>query len=80
MKIYIIKHKGANTWANVFCGYSGQMEFNNGDIISYGYYFFRRKDAVRVLKTMKYSEFYEVVSATLKPTTQDNRRKIYEHS
>lgn len=72
MKIYIIKHKGANTFQNLTLDF--KVEFSNNEIIYAGRYFWRKKDAKTYLKTYAYPEFYEVVGCELEQTKQDNRK------
>jgi hypothetical protein len=74
MRIYIIKHKGANIWQNTVT--EQRIKINNEIEILAGYSFFRKKDALKYLKTFKYSEFFEVVGCTVDKTNADNRKKV----
>lgn len=71
MKIWIIKHKGKNWWGNM--GLDNEISDGNTTVNSQPC-FYRRKDALWYMKTKKYTEFYEVVGATLDESTQDNRK------
>jgi hypothetical protein len=73
MRIFIIKNKGANIWQNFVT--EKQLTFNDEVKILVGYVFFRKKDALKYLKTFKYSEFFEVVGCTVDKTKGDNRKK-----
>lgn len=66
MKIWIIVHKGARWWGNIVFLFSEDYA---------GKYFLRKKDAAMELATFKHSEFLEVISATLEPSNQDNRKR-----
>jgi hypothetical protein len=60
MRVYIIKHKGANYWGNY--RHDTEITFpNNGGTIYAGRYFFRKKDAKKYLGEEKYKEFFEIV-------------------
>lgn len=72
MKIWAVKHKGKTWWGN-FIGLTSEMHFNDKSVVNCGYFFFKRKDAMKYLKTLKY-DFYEVVSAELEESKQDNRK------
>jgi hypothetical protein len=73
MKVYLIKHKGATIWQNMF--FDRELTFSDGNKINTGILFFRKKDAEAYLKTLKYTEFYEVVGANVPKSIKDNRRK-----
>lgn len=73
MRAYIIKHKGANNWYNM--SLDRDIEFTDGTTIYAGYVFFRRKDALKYLKTLPYPEHKEVVGVTLDKSEKDNRKR-----
>jgi hypothetical protein len=74
MRLFIIKHKGANGFQNFVT--EKQLTFNDEVKILVGYVFFRKKDAEKYLKTFKYSEFFEVVGCTVDKSKGDNRKKV----
>lgn len=58
MKIWLIKRKGADYWANYMMDY----ELTVGEDKMYAQLcFYRKKDAVAYLKAKSYKNFYEVV-------------------
>lgn len=63
MRVFLIKRKGATYWANML--FDSKITFSDGNIISTGMLFFRKKDAKAYLKSVQYNEFYEVVGATV---------------
>ena len=72
MKIYIIKHKGANSFGNL-CAFYNRQEYGD-DTIFTGTFFHRLKDAKLCLKhSTNYPEFFEIVALELPKTNQDNR-------
>jgi hypothetical protein len=73
MRIFIIKYKGANIWQNFVT--EKQLTFKDEVKILTGYFFFRKKDAEKYLKTFEYSEFFEVVGCGVDQTKGDNRKK-----
>ncbi len=73
MKVWIIKHKGKTWWGNLV-GYTSEVSFSDGTAVYAGKYFFKKKDALRFMKTWEYHEFYEVVSAEVEESKQDNRK------
>lgn len=73
MRIYVIKHKGASNWQNLYL--ERELTFTDGDKIYAGLMFFRKKDAEKYRKTFEYPEGSEVIGATLDKCMQDNRRK-----
>ena len=72
MRVYLIKHKGATIWQNMF--FDREFTFSDNKKINSGILFFRKKDAEAYLKTLEYKEFYEVVGATVDKSNFDNRR------
>ena len=72
MRVYLIKHKGATIWQNMF--FDREFTFSDNNKIHSGILFFRKKDAEAYLKTLEYKEFYEVVGATVDKSNFDNRR------
>ena len=72
MKIYIIKHKGANTFGNL-CARYHRAKYG-GTYVLRGHFYQRLKDAKLSLKhTTNYPEIYEIVALELPETNQDNR-------
>jgi hypothetical protein len=63
MRVFIIKHKGANTWGNMF--FDRELTFSDGNTIHAGMLFFRKKDAQAYLRSLEFKEYYEVVGATV---------------
>ena len=59
MKIWLIKHKGADYWGNYVNNL--EIELTDGNKIYAQYCFYRKKDAVAYLKARDYPEIYEVV-------------------
>lgn len=58
MKIWLVKHKGADYWGNYT--HTVLMTVDGKEV--YGQVcFYRKKDAVAYLKEMDYPEYYEVV-------------------
>jgi hypothetical protein len=72
MRVFIIKHKGATIWHNMY--FDRKVSFSDDNEINIGILFFRKKDAQAYLKTFKYSEFYEVVGANVDKSNADNRK------
>ena len=72
MRVFLIKHKGATIWQNMF--FDREFTFSNNNKIYSGILFFRKKDAEAYLETLEYKEFYEVVGATVDKSNFDNRR------
>ncbi len=58
MKIWLIKHKGADYWVKYMPDYN--ITINNTEINAQ-LCFYRKKDAQAYLDTKSYKEFYEVV-------------------
>jgi hypothetical protein len=71
MRVFLIKRKGATYWANMF--FDKHITFSDGNKITTGILFFRKKDAQAYLKSVEYNEFYEVVGATV-----DNAKQTKE--
>jgi hypothetical protein len=72
MKIYIIKHKGANTFGN-FCATYHRAKYRETYVLR-GSFYQRLKDAKLSLKnSTNYPEVYEIVALELPKTNQDNR-------
>ena len=64
MKIYIIKHKGANTFGNL-CAFGSRCRVEN-EFFYRGHYFFRYKDAKKYLKQGSSTpENYEIIPLKL---------------
>ena len=63
MKIYIIKHKGADIARNL--DFTENMTFSDGDKIWVGQFFWRLKDAKKYLNTLEYKEFREIKTAEI---------------
>jgi len=63
MRVFIIKHKGANIWQNIY--FDKEITFSDGNKIHAGKLFFRRKDAEYYLKSLENNEYLEVVGATV---------------
>ena len=63
MKIWLIKHKGANWWGNFL--HEREIEFPDGEKIYSQNCFYRKKDAVKYRNSGRYHEFFEVVSAEI---------------
>lgn len=59
MKIWLIKHKGADWWGNYRNDYEITLE--DGTKIYSQLCFYRKKDALAYLKTRSYPEYLEVV-------------------
>ena len=59
MKIWLIKHTGADWFGNY--RHDREIELADGSILYSQLCFYRKKDAVAYLKTLTYPEFYEVV-------------------
>lgn len=76
MRIYFVKHKGANTWQNI--NLDREIVFSDLTKIYAGLMFFRKKDAKKYLASKSYSEFYEVVGATVDISKKDNRKSKYK--
>lgn len=72
MKIWIIKRKGANWWANL--DFYSEMTIGK-ESFWVNQYFLRKRDALMYLKTRSYQEFFEVVGCSLPENKQDNRNK-----
>lgn len=64
MKIYVIKHKGANKPYNL--DLNETITFSDGGKIISGEYFWRFKDAKKMLRSYSSPEFFEIVSAEIK--------------
>lgn len=73
MRAYTIKCKGAAIWQNALMGVS--MEFPDGPKIYADYLFYRKKDAIRYLESIKGNSSLEVVGLTMDEVKQDNRKK-----
>lgn len=73
MRIYVIKRKGASIWQNI--SVSTTMVYENQSKSLCGYFFLRKKDAEKHLKTYKYSEFFEVIGCSVDKAKGDNRKK-----
>ena len=73
MRVFIIKHKGASIWQNMY--FDKEITFSDGNKINVSKLFFRKKDAEAYLKALEYNEFYEVVGATVDKSYTDNRKK-----
>ena len=73
MKIYFLKRKGKNWFGNTLCNI--KMTIDN-EIICADYLFYRKKDAIKYLKTFngKYGNPFIVLSAELKEDKTDNRQ------
>lgn len=72
MRVFIIKHKGATIWQNMY--FNEEITFSDGNKINVGKLFFRKKDALAYLKALEYNEFYEVAGATVDKSDADNRK------
>jgi hypothetical protein len=72
MRIFLIKHKGATIWHNMY--FDREMTFSNGNKINTGLLFFRKKDAEAFLQTLSYKDLYEVVGASVDKSKGDNRK------
>ena len=59
MKIWVIKHKGADYWGNYTP--EKELELPDGTTLYAQLCFYRKKDAVAYLKAKNYHEYYEVV-------------------
>ena len=73
MKVYIIKRKGKTWWGN-FVGIANPLMTTEGEEINIPSAFFRAKDAKKYLSSFHYSDSFEIVSAEIKQSSQDNRR------
>ena len=73
MRVFIIKHKGATIWQNMY--FDKEITFSDGNKINAGKLFFRKKDAEAYLKALEHNEFYEVVGATVDKSDADNRKR-----
>ncbi len=71
MRVFIIKRKGATYYDNMY--FDSRITFSDGNKITTGILFFRKKDAQAYLKSIGYNEFYEVVGATV-----DNAKQTTE--
>ena len=71
MKIWIIKRNGKTWWGNLL--HSHELTYEDNDKAYAQLCFYRKKDAVKFLRTYRYPEFYEVVGAELPKSKQDNR-------
>ena len=71
MRLYTIKHKGKTHLANMV--YDASYEFPDGEKIYVGTFFFRKKDAEKYRKTLKYADFFEVVGMSVDKSKEDNR-------
>jgi hypothetical protein len=77
MKAWTIKHKG-KTWIGNFVGLAHIVSFADGYRCYSGLFFFRKKDAVKYLKSScAYPELYEVVSLQIEKSDKDNRKNSY---
>lgn len=63
MRVFLIKHKGANAWYNVHL--DREFTFTDDTKILTGILFLRKKDAVSYLQTIPSPSNYEVVGATI---------------
>jgi hypothetical protein len=73
MKIYILKHKGANSWRNLDLAY--EVESVNVKFWA-GMYFFRLKDA-KAYQRATVRTHMEIVACELPETQADARRADY---
>lgn len=73
MRVFIIKRKGATILQNM--DFDRELIFPDGSKTYTSKLFFRKKDAKAYLKEMEYSEFFEVVGATIDKSNTDNRYK-----
>jgi hypothetical protein len=73
MRAYTIKHKGKTIWQNMV--FEKEIEFSDNEKVLVGFIFFRKKDAVKYLKTFYYPEFHEVVGVTIDKCEKDNRKR-----
>ena len=74
MKIYLIKHKGKTWWGNLI-GLCGRMSIGDYDCHIIHTFFFKR-DAIKYLNTFKNKENFEITSAEVKESKQDNRKRF----
>ena len=72
MRVFLIKHKGASIWQNMY--FDRQVTFSNDNKIPIGILFFKKKDAEAYLKTLNLHDLYEVVGATVDKSSADNRK------
>lgn len=75
MKIYLIKHRGKTILQNLIAVDTSILE-EEGNKCFAGQYFFRLKDAKKHLNTFGYKEFFEITSAEVKESKQDNRKRF----
>jgi len=68
MRVFLVKRKGATYLGNMY--FDSNITFSDGNKITTGILFFRKKDAQAYLKSIGYNEFYEVVGATVDNTKQ----------
>jgi hypothetical protein len=73
MRVFIIKHKGATIWQNMY--FDKEITFSDGNKINVGKLFVRKKDAEAYLKALEPNEFYEVVGATVDKSCTDNCKR-----
>jgi len=71
MKIWIIKHQGKSWWGNLT--HDKEIELSDGSIIYAQFCFYRKKDAIKIMKTY-HNEYLEVVSAEIEKSNKDNRK------
>jgi hypothetical protein len=72
MRGYIIKHKGKTWIGNMI--FDTSIRYANGEKVYAQYLFYRKKDALKYLKTFKYSECFEVIGVTFDKSSIDNRK------
>lgn len=59
MKVWLIKHKGADYWGNYRM--DREITLSNGTKMYAQLCFYRKKDAKAYLETMEYKDLYEIV-------------------
>ncbi len=65
LTVWVIAHKcskAKTAWLRLLFGQ--EIEFNSGDKINCGRFFFREKDAKLYIKAMTYPDLYEVIKLT----------------
>lgn len=75
MRVFLIKHKGASIWQNMFFDRTVGFSGDDDNDIHLGILFFRKNDATTYLKTLKHKDLYEVVGATVDKSSTDNRKQ-----
>lgn len=73
MKIYLVKHKGKTWWGN-FVMLANTMHIGKYSCNCLPTFFFKR-DAQKYLETHTNKQFLEIVSAEVKQSKQDNRKR-----